>query len=274
MKSSMTRLAVSFPTRLSIPFSIPFSVPFSARLFAGLSAGLSADLSIGLSNRLINRSFHFLFSRLIDRSFNRLFSPLISHLINRLLHPSFNRLINRSFIPPFSYLFTRLFPSLSACLSFCLSLSLYFSLSSCQSPSAVSVLTHRTDSVYIDKLIPYPLPSDSASIRALIACDENGRIAIRRLETANTKNVQLHFSVDSLGKIMAAMKIKRDTLYLPSKEIRVTQEVEIPVPVAPSLSRWETFKMETGGWAIGLLSGLGILAAWYIFRKKRGKILF
>lgn len=270
MKSSMTRLAVSLSARLSIPFSVPFSVPFSARLFADLSAGLSADLSIGLSNRLINRSLHFLFSRLINRSFNRLFSPLISHLINRFLHPSFNRLINPSFIPPFSYLFTRLFPSLSACLS----LSLYFSLSSCQSPAAVSVLTHRTDSVYIDKLIPYPLPSDSASIRALIACDENGRIALRRLETANTKNVQLHFSVDSLGKIMAAMKIKRDTLYLPSKEIRVTQEVEIPVPVAPSLSRWETFKMETGGWAIGLLSGLGILAAWYIFRKRKGKILF
>lgn len=152
--------------------------------------------------------------------------------------------------------------------------SLALGLAGCKTQAPTAVLAHRTDSIYIDKLVPYPLPSDSASIRALVACDENGRIALRGLEMANTKNVQLHFSVDSLGTVMAAMKVKRDTLYLPSKEIRITQEAEIPVPVAPSLSRWETVKMETGGWAIGLLSGLGVLAAWYAFRKGRGKLLF
>lgn len=156
----------------------------------------------------------------------------------------------------------------------CLFFSLLLTLSGCQSPAAVAVLTHRTDSVYIDKLLPYPLPSDSASIRARIACDENGRIALRGLEMANTKNVQLHFSVDSIGKVMADMKIKRDTLYLPSKETIVVQEIERPVAIAAPLSRWERFKMETGGWAIGLLSGLGVLAVWYAFRKRIWKFPF
>lgn len=155
----------------------------------------------------------------------------------------------------------------------CLFFSLLLTLSGCQSPAAVSVLTHRTDSVYIDKLLPYPLPSDSASIRALIACDENGRIALRGLEMANTKNVQLHFSVDSLGKVMADMKIKRDTLYLPSKETIVVQEIERPVAIAAPLSRWERFKRKVGGWAIGSLVGLIILTAGYAgmrhFARKR-----
>ncbi len=124
----------------------------------------------------------------------------------------------------------------------------------------------KTDSIYIDKLIPYPMPADSASIRALMECDENGKVVLRWLDIANSKNVQLMFTIDSLGNVIADMKVPQDTLYLPSKEIYVDRKVEVPYPVEKKLSGWDAFKIEVGGWAIGLLSGLLLLGIGYVVR--------
>lgn len=150
---------------------------------------------------------------------------------------------------------------------------LAFWLVGCKTKAPTTVLTNRTDSIYIDKLLPYPLPTDSASIRALMECDENGKVVLRWLDMANSKNVQLIFTLDSLGEVIADMKIQRDTVYLPSKEVIVTKEVEVPVPVEKELSRWEKVKIEVGGWAIGLLSGglvvgVGYVIKWLIKKKK------
>lgn len=103
------------------------------------------------------------------------------------------------------------------------------------------------------------MPVDSASIRALMECDENGKVVLRWLDMANTKNVELMFALDSLGNVIANMRIPRDTLYLPSKEIYVDRKVEVPVEVERKLSKWEQFKMDIGGWAIGGLLGLFLL---------------
>ena len=124
----------------------------------------------------------------------------------------------------------------------------------------------KTDSIYIDKLIPYPMPADSASIRALMECDKNGKVVLRWLDMANSKNVQLMFTIDSLGNVIADMRVPRDTLYLPSKEIYVDRKVEVPYPVEMELSKWEKVKMDVGGWAIGLLSGLLLLGIGYVVR--------
>lgn len=136
----------------------------------------------------------------------------------------------------------------------------------CKTKAPTVVLNHRTDSIYIDKLIPYPLPADSASIRALMECDENGKVVLRWLDMANTKNVELLFTVDSLGEVLADMKVKRDTVFLPARETIVTKEVEVPVPVEKELSRWEKVKIEVGGWAIGLLSGCFVIGIGYVVR--------
>ena len=47
-------------------------------------------------------------------------------------------------------------------------------LSGCRTKIQPVAIENRTDSIYIDKLVPYPMPADSASIRALMECDENG----------------------------------------------------------------------------------------------------
>ena len=139
-------------------------------------------------------------------------------------------------------------------------------LSGCRTKIQSVAIESRTDSIYIDKLIPYPMPIDSASIRALMECDENGKVVLRWLDMANTKNVELMFALDSLGNVIANMRVPKDTLYLPSKEIYVDRKVEVPVLVEKELSRWESFKIEVGGWAIGLLSGCLIVCVSYVVR--------
>ncbi len=144
-------------------------------------------------------------------------------------------------------------------------------LSSCKAAQVTTVET-RTDSVYIDRLVPYPLPTDSATIRALMECDESGRVTLRRLDIMTTENVALQLTVDSLGELLADMKVRRDTLYLPSKEVYVDRRVEVPVTVEKPLSRWEKIKQEAGGWAIGAASGAAVIAAVYVVIRIRRKI--
>ncbi len=139
-------------------------------------------------------------------------------------------------------------------------------LSGCRTKIQPVAIENRIDSIYIDKLIPYPMPVDSASIRALMECDENGKVVLRWLDMANTENVELMFALDSLGNVIANMRVPRDTLYLPSKEVYVDRRVEVPIPVERELSHWEKIKIEVGGWAIGLLSGLAVVGIGYVVR--------
>ena len=138
------------------------------------------------------------------------------------------------------------------------------SLFGCRTKIQPVAIENRIDSIYIDKLVPYPMPADSASIRALMECDENGKVVLRWLDMANTKNVELMFKLDSLGNVIANMRVPRDTLYLPSKEIYVDRKVEVPVEVERKLSKWEQFKMDVGGWAIGAISGLLLIGIGYV----------
>lgn len=137
-------------------------------------------------------------------------------------------------------------------------------LVSCRAGIKYIPIESKVDSIYIDRLTPYPLPADSASIRALMECDENGKVVLRWLDMANTKNVQLMFTVDSLGNVISNMVVPRDTIYLPSKEIYVDRKIKVPVEVERELSKWEQFKMDVGGWAIGLLSGIALFGVGYI----------
>lgn len=126
-------------------------------------------------------------------------------------------------------------------------LSLALCLFACRTPK-IGTEYERKDSIYIEKLIPVVLPEDSAKIRALLECDENGKVVLRWLDIANTKNVELLFKLDSLGNLLAQMKVPPDTVYLPSKEKlvykdKVTQKI---VTVRKPLRWWEQFFIYSG----------------------------
>ena len=140
---------------------------------------------------------------------------------------------------------------------------------SCRSVKYVPVES-GTDSVVVEKLVEVPLPPDSATIRALMECDENGKVILRWLDIANSKNAQAQLTIDSLGNLLAKMKTKPDTVYLPSKTVTVKEKVPVVVEVEKELTHWEQFRLNVGGWAIGILAGaiLTIIFAYVINLKK------
>lgn len=150
---------------------------------------------------------------------------------------------------------------------FCITISLALCLSGCRTHIKYVPVESRHDSVYIDRLVPYPVPADSATIRALVECDERGKVVLRWLDMANSRNVDLQIKLDSLGHVIADMRIKKDTLYLPSREIYVDRDVEVPVPVEKQLTKWQQVKINYGGKAIGLLAVAVSVAIYYGLRR-------
>lgn len=124
-----------------------------------------------------------------------------------------------------------------------------FILCSCRTVKYVPVGS-KADSMVVEKLVEVQLPPDSTTIRALLECDENGKVVLDWLDIANSKNAQAQLTIDSLGNLLAKMKTQPDTVYLPSKEVTVTKEVKVPYPVEKELTRWQQFRMDFGGWAM------------------------
>lgn len=81
----------------------------------------------------------------------------------------------------------------------------------------------NADSVVVEKLVEVQLPPDSATIRALLECDENGKVVLNWLDIANSKNAQAQLTIDSLGNLLAKMKTQPDTVYLPAKEVVISK---------------------------------------------------
>lgn len=140
---------------------------------------------------------------------------------------------------------------------------LIFVFCSCRSVKYVPVES-KADSVVVEKLVEVQLPPDSATIQALLECDENGKVVLAWLDIANSRNAQAQLTIDSLGNLLAKMRTQPDTVYLPSKKVTVTKEVKVPYPVEKELTKWQQFRLDFGGWAIGIviitiLIGVGIM---------------
>lgn len=143
-----------------------------------------------------------------------------------------------------------------------------FILCSCRTVKYVPVGSN-SDSVVVEKLVEVQLPPDSVTIRALLECDENGKVVLTWLDIANSKNTQAQLTIDSLGNLLAKMKTQPDTVYLPSKEITVTKEVKVPYPVEKKLTKWQKFRIDFGGWAIGIvIIAIFVMVVWMICRLK------
>lgn len=155
--------------------------------------------------------------------------------------------------------------------SLCITLALLMCIilvSSCRTVKYVSVES-KADSVVVEKLVEVQLPPDSATIRALLECDENGMVVLNWLDIANSKNAQAMLTIDSLGNLLAKLRTQPDTVYLPSKEVVVSKTEKVPYPVEKELTRWQQFCLDVGGWAIGIIC-IGILFFVIRFIKFRG----
>lgn len=139
---------------------------------------------------------------------------------------------------------------------------------SCRTIKYVPVESYA-DSVVVEKLVEVQLPPDSATIRALLECDENGKVVLNWLDIANSKNVQAQLTIDSLGNLLAKTKTQPDTVYLPAKEVVVSKKEKVPYPVEKELTRWQQFRLDVGGWAIGIAIISAIIVIMVVVRKMK-----
>ena len=146
---------------------------------------------------------------------------------------------------------------------------LIFVFCSCRSVKYVPVES-KADSVVVEKLVEVQLPPDSSTIRALLECDENGKVVLAWLDIANSRNAQAQLTIDSLGNLLAKMRTLQDTVYLPSKEVTVNKEVKAPYPVEKELTRWQQIKLELGGWAFGIIIAFVlIIIGWLVYKSRK-----
>lgn len=140
---------------------------------------------------------------------------------------------------------------------------------SCRSVRYVPV-KNDIDSIVIEKLVEIPLPSDSTAIHALLECDERGRVVLSWLDMVNSNHAKALLTIDSLGNLIAKMHTQPDTVRVPSKEVIVTKEVQVPVPVEKTLNRWDKIKIELGGWVFGVLILFSMVVVGVsVFKKKK-----
>lgn len=147
---------------------------------------------------------------------------------------------------------------------------LIIALWSCRSVKYVPIES-TADSIVVEKLVEVQLPPDSATIRALLECDENGKVVFSWLDIANSRNAQAQLTIDSLGNLLAKMKTQPDTIYKTSKEVIVTKEVKVPYPVDKELTRWQQMKLELGGWAFGIIITAALIIVGRLVYKSRKK---
>lgn len=128
----------------------------------------------------------------------------------------------------------------------------------------------QKDSVVIERLVEVQLPPDSATIRALLECDENGRVVLNWLDIANSKNAKAMLTIDSLGNLLAKMRTQPDTVYLPSKTVTITKKEKVPYPVEKELTIWQQMKLQLGGCVFGLITTcILIIIVWRVYESRK-----
>ena len=142
-----------------------------------------------------------------------------------------------------------------------------------QSVHTDTIYMSRKDSVHIkDSLITRHVINvrDSVAIHdsVVIIKDEQGNIKEKLIIRYRDR---WHATQDNLTlqRLLAHYKASNDILRAIKKE-----RIEVPVPIEKKLSRWQKFKMDVGGWAIGamstvLLAVVGYVVVWLLKKYRR-----
>lgn len=130
-----------------------------------------------------------------------------------------------------------------------MTLLLVFALESCRSVKYIPIIETR-DSIIVSPIDTIILPPDSGVIKALLECDENGKVIMSNLEAINGENINMKLQLDSLGNLLAKAEKDSSTHLKPQNPIIIEREKKIPYPVEKELTKWQQIKMDVGGYAI------------------------
>lgn len=127
----------------------------------------------------------------------------------------------------------------------------------CKTGKHLTSTDSHTQIIVHDKLIPVFRPSDSASIRALLECDSNGRVLLSWFDMAQSENAKLRFQLDSMGNLLADFKVHSDTVYIQGKDSTIIKAEVKYIEVERKRNSWEKFCI--GFTIIALLSILAFV---------------
>ena len=127
-----------------------------------------------------------------------------------------------------------------------ISFILLSSLAGCKSVQYVPVEAVRTDSVYVDRYL-----RDSIYQR--------DSVFINRWTAGDTV-----YQDKIVYKYIYRDKVKYDTV-----AVLRSDTVRVPYPVERKLTRWEQFRLDVGGWAIGIVIIVILIVVGYMIYKLR-----
>lgn len=131
-----------------------------------------------------------------------------------------------------------------------------------QQTDTTRIITLRGDTVIRNRVVPVVSPADSARIKALMRCDENGRVLLDWYEQECSKNACLKFKLDSLGRLMIGFDVLRDTVYIPVADTTVNRSSSVEevktVEVERKIRWWEKYLIGAGILVHGALIGFGM----------------
>lgn len=133
----------------------------------------------------------------------------------------------------------------------------------------------HVDSVFVQRLVPIPVPSDTSLLRALLRCNAEGRVAMQRLSAETTRNARLSFLLDSLGELSVETVVRHDTVYAKADSVFVNRDVvrEVVREVERKQTRWEAFIHRFGTAAFWVTVGAVVCGLLYLaFRLFRRRL--
>ena len=116
--------------------------------------------------------------------------------------------------------------------------------SGCRTIEYRTLETVRTDTVYVNRL-----SVDSVMVRDSIYIHEKGDTVLEH---------RYHYIYKYRDRV--------DTLYLASRDT-----VSVPYPVEKELTKWQSFKVDYGGWAIGTVFGVVLIVFGNLIYKLKRK---
>lgn len=113
-------------------------------------------------------------------------------------------------------------------------------------------------------------------ILVLTGCAKRVYVPVESVRT-EYKDRLVRDSVTLYDSIYVKERVRGDTVFLSEYKYKylyrdklvrdsvfVNDTIRIPLPVEKQLSKWESMKMDVGGWAIGVISGIVLLGVGYV----------
>ena len=142
-------------------------------------------------------------------------------------------------------------------------------LAGCSSSKHISQVPIETKIEIRERLIPFHLPPDSSSLKALFECDSLNRVILKELNESKSSGLQSKFKFQD-SKLFYEVKTTSDTVYVQVSDTSINREIPIKTVEYVELNKltqWQVIQIWIGR-IMGLLAVIIIVVKIKIPRLK------